>query len=390
MNKATSHFIDAVRWLAAVLVVVFHANNIFVNQADIMSAPHGPFAYVWWFIVSFGFGHEGLVMFFVFSGVLVGGSVAQRMRKPEKFFRRYMIDRIIRIYIVLIPAMLIGYGVDLCGKWLFAGRGVYEMPHYAGVFEPWLALPTLASLQGIWFRTLGTNEPLWSLGMECWYYAVFPLLLFPLAAGYGKATRTAGCIAGVAIFAIMGASGSYFAFGFLPWIIGAGARLAPRPLMHNKYLALLLWVAVGVIFRLAIRGSTLDQFPTKGFVDAANALLMGNLILTLRFDEGEGFRFCRTHLHKTMADFSYSVYALHLPILIFAWAATQALIHPGWHAELATPAHYAMAIGMTLLVMILAYPLSRLTEARTDVVRRRVHGLFAPPPKPAEQPATAS
>ena len=388
MTPAASRFIDTIRWLAALLVVLFHAGNVFVNLADIMKAPHGPLVYVWWFATPFAFAHEGLVMFFVFSGVLVGGAVVQRMRKPQTFFRRYLIDRMARIYIVLIPVLLIGFCVDMGGKWLFAGHSVYESPIFAGHFEPWLLLPTLASLQGIWFIPFGTNEPLWSLGMECWYYVVFPLLLLPLAAGYGRATRVAGCLAGIAIFAIMAASGSYFAFGFFPWVVGAAARLAPRPLVRSKYAALFLWVAVSVVIRLAMPGSKLDEFPTKAFTDGLNALMMANIIVTLRFDRGEGFRFCMSHLHKRMADFSYSVYALHLPLLVFAWAATDALIRPGWHAELARPEHYAMAIGCTLAVIVLAYGLSRVTEAKTDILRRWAHGLFLP--APAENPAPAS
>ena len=379
MNKATSEFIDANRWLAALLVVMFHAHNVFVNQADIMTASHNPLAYVWWFLICFAFGHEGLVMFFVFSGVLVGGAVIERMRRPEKFLRRYLIDRLIRIYIVLIPVLLIGYCIDMGGRWLFDGRGAYSLPHYADKFELWLMLPTLASLQGIWFPTFGTNEPLWSLGMECWYYVIFPLLFLPLAAAYSPTARWMASIAAVVIFAALAASGSYFAFGFLPWLIGAGARLAPRPLMRSKYLALAIWIVFLVVARLVIPGSKLDQFPIKAFVDGANALLVGNLIVTLRFTDGAGFRFCSLPLHKTMADFSYSVYALHVPVHMFIWAATDILIRPNWRGELATLPHYLMALGSTATVFVLAYGLSRITEARTDVVRRWAHGLFQAP-----------
>ena len=36
MNRAASQFIDAVRWMAAALVVLHHATNIFVNLSDII------------------------------------------------------------------------------------------------------------------------------------------------------------------------------------------------------------------------------------------------------------------------------------------------------------------------------------------------------------------
>ncbi len=386
MNKATSQFIDATRWLAAVLVVMIHAHNVFVNQADIMTAPHNVIEYVWWFIVSFQFGHEGLVMFFVYSGVLVGGPVLERMRKPQKFFGRYLIDRIIRIYIVLIPVLLIGFCVDNLGRWLFAAQGVYELPHLAHRFDPLLLLPTLASLQGVWFNPYGTNEALWSLGMECWYYVVFPLLFLPMAGGYGQATRIFGCVAAIAIFAALAPSGSYFAFYFIPWCAGAVARLAPRPLMRNKYVALLLWVAALVAMRLLIPADKIDVYPYKILADGLNTLLVVNLIMTLRFDTSDGFRFCNTPLHKTMADFSYSVYALHMPIVFFLWAATEKFIRPGWRGELATLPHYLMALGATSLIFVLAFGLSRVTEMRTEPVRRFFHNLFGTAPRPMEKP----
>lgn len=391
MNKAASHFIDAARWLATLLVALFHANNIFVNQADIMTATHNPLAYVWWFFINFQFGHEGLVMFFVFSGVLVGGPVIERMRKPQKFFQRYLIDRIVRIYIVLIPILAIGFCIDNFGRWIFAGAGVYELPHYAERFNAWLFLPTLASLQGIWFNPYGTNEPLWSLGMECWYYVIFPLLFLPLAAGYGRAARIAGCAFAIAAFLALAASGSHFAIYFVLWCAGAAARLAPRPLMRNKYVALVLWLAVLVAVRLLISGSKIDTYPYKIVADGLNTLLVVNLVTTLRFDPTDGFRFCNTRLHKFLADFSYSVYALHVPVLIFIWAATARFIGPGWRGELATLPHYLTAIGSVAFVGVLAFGLSRVTEMRTDPVRRFFHNLFGTPKLPARQePAAAS
>jgi peptidoglycan/LPS O-acetylase OafA/YrhL len=382
MNKAASQFVDAARWMAALVVVLHHATNIFINLADIMKASHGPLVYVWWFFTAFGFAHAGLVMFFVFSGVLVGGPLIRRMRENKPFFRKYLIDRTIRIYIVLVPVLILGAAIDLSGRALFAGRGIYETV-FAGHFEPAYLFATLASLQGIWFGAFGTNEPLWSLGMEYWYYICFPLLFLPLSAWHGRGMKIFAFCLGVAIFVALGLSGSYFAFGFWPWLIGVGVRLATKPLIRSKFLALAIWLVPMAIMRLAIPFPLIDQFPVKAAVDTVNALTVANLLLTLRFAD-TGFRFCALRLHKTMADFSYSLYAIHLPVLVFIWGLCDMFIRPGWRGELATPAHYAVAIGATLTVLAVAWLLSRATEARTDVVRRWAHGLFVPDKKPAE------
>lgn len=386
MNRAASQFIDAVRWMAAALVVLHHATNIFVNLSDIMKASHGPLVYAWWFTTAFGFAHAGLVMFFVFSGALVGGALIERMKEPKPFFRKYLIDRTVRIYIVLVPVLLLGAALDVGGRHLFAGHAVYD-PLFTDKFQPHLLLATFASLQGIWFSAFGTNDPLWSLAMEYWYYVCFPLLFLPLSAWHGRGMRIFGFSAGVALFVALGLSGSYFAFGFAPWLLGVAVRLAKKPLMKSKYLALLVWLVPMTIMRLAVPFPAIDQFPMKALVDGINALTTANLLLTLRFS-AQGFRFCDLSIHKPMADFSYSLYTLHLPVLVFIWGLTDVFIRPGWHAELATPAHYAVAIGALLFVEIAAYGISLVTERRTDVVRKWANALLPGGPKASADPAT--
>lgn len=388
MNRAASQFIDAVRWMAAALVVLHHATNIFVNLSDIMKASHGPLVYAWWFVTAFGFAHAGLVMFFVFSGALVGGALIERMKEPKPFFRKYLIDRTVRIYIVLVPVLFLGAGLDIFGRHIFAGHAVYD-PLFSDKFQLHLLLATLASLQGIWFSAFGTNDPLWSLAMEYWYYVCFPLLFLPLSAWHGRGMKIFGFSAGVAIFVALGLSGSYFAFGFLPWLLGVAVRLAKAPLVRSKYLALAIWIVPMTIMRLAVPFPAIDQFPMKAMVDGINALTTANLLLTLRFSD-RPFRFCDLSIHKPMADFSYSLYTLHLPVLVFVWGLTDVFIRPGWHAELATPAHYAVAIGALLLVEILAYGISLLTERRTDVVRKWANALLPGAPKPASGAAATA
>ena len=65
MSNAVSRFIDAMRWLAALMVALHHANNMFINQADLMKAEHWPPVYAWWFITAYTFAHGAVVVFFV-------------------------------------------------------------------------------------------------------------------------------------------------------------------------------------------------------------------------------------------------------------------------------------------------------------------------------------
>ena len=136
-------------------MLVAHAGNLFISQSDIMTAPHGPGAYAWWFLT--GFPHQAVIVFFVISGYLVGGNVIAKARGDEPFLAKYFTDRVVRIYLVLIPVILIGWALDTAGRRWFAGFGVYDASMFAGSFDPRLLWPNLLNLQGIFFPAFGTN-----------------------------------------------------------------------------------------------------------------------------------------------------------------------------------------------------------------------------------------
>ncbi len=375
MTPALSHFINCARWLAASFVVMHHAHNLFVNHADIMTAPHAPPIYVWWFLTAYPFAHGAVVVFFVLSGFLVGGSVIERSAGVKPWLRNYVIDRTSRIYVVLLPTIALVFALDTIGRHIFAGFGIYELPFYAGAFDPARILATLVSLQGIWFPTFGTNIALWSLGMEYFYYIVFALLMLPRSTAYRSGARWAACALGLALFVALALSPSYFLFGAFVWLLGALTRIAPRPIVKSRWAALLVWVAAVSAIRLLTRGAIVDDHPRKELLDAVNALFFANVLLTLRFDEGEGFTWCRAKFHHKIADFSYTLYATHMPILVWIWALSTLLFGPDWRLALATPLHYAWTVGAVLVLMSAAYAISRVTEARTGEVRSWLQGV---------------
>lgn len=198
MPIALSHFIDVARWVAALAVMLGHA--AFISLPDIMTAPHGPGVYVWWFMTAFW--HQAVIVFFVISGFLVGGKAFRLSRGDAPFLRDYLIDRFSRIYIVFAPALALGVFVDTLGRHVFAGAGIYEWPAWDGVFAPSHVFAALFQLQSIWSGPVGTNGPLWSLACEFWYYIVFPLLLAPLCGAYSARIRIAlfFCGLGLLIF----------------------------------------------------------------------------------------------------------------------------------------------------------------------------------------------
>ena len=61
-----------------------HVSATFVSVPDIMTAPHNPLAYVWWFFTPYIFAHEAVIIFFVLSGFLVGGAVLGRRTQKSR------------------------------------------------------------------------------------------------------------------------------------------------------------------------------------------------------------------------------------------------------------------------------------------------------------------
>ncbi|PPD23391.1 MAG: acyltransferase [Methylocystis sp.] len=392
-----SQFLEASRWLGALVVLAVHTNNMFTNQADIMSAPHGPLAYVWWFYSAFELGHQAVLAFFVMSGYLVGGAVLAHMRKNQGFLREYFIHRVSRIYLVVGPAVTLTLVLDSLGRWLFASSGVYEWPLFKGHFSPILFLASFLNLQGIAFDYFGTNGPLWSLACEFWYYVTFPLLLLPFARNYPLALRFLGFALGAALFLALSTPPSWFKFGYILWAGGAFATLLARPIIRSRWQALILYAAVVAVIRLVVRGHLIEAHPW--LADAGDLLASGlfiNVLLAFRYGPAEGFSLLRPKFHKTLADFSFSLYSIHMPILIFARAAVGSTLGNDWATQLATPQNYAVAFSVMGVAIVAGYFFSRVTEAKTGAARRKLRALLdrwapepAAAPAPAQQPVAA-
>jgi peptidoglycan/LPS O-acetylase OafA/YrhL len=369
-SRQDSRFIVVARWVAAFAVLIAHAGSLFISQSDIMTAPHGPGAYVWWFLT--GFPHQAVIIFFVISGFLVGGNVIEKSRSTEPFLAKYFADRTVRIYLVLIPVILLGWCLDTVGRYFLAGFGLYDAPMFAGSFDLRLLGPNLLNLQGIFFPTFGTNGPLWSLGCEFWYYIAWALLLLPLTQS-APLVRLIGFAFGAALAVSFSISGVFFFVGGLIWIAGALVRFMPRPLIRSKGLALFIFLAVTAAVRLIVRGKIPSNPVWAALADAAVALSFCNLLLSLRFSQSKEWALCNWRIHKPLSDFSFSLYACHLPIIVFAAAAADYAFGLGWRSQLPGDLHWVVTFGLLALTLCAAWLLSCVTEARTEDARLAVY-----------------
>lgn len=366
-----SQMLEFCRWAGALLVLAVHSTNMFVSLKDIMDAPHAPPVYAWWFFVAFELGHQAVIAFFVMSGYLVGGAVLASIKKQKDFMREYLIHRFARIYVVTIPALILTFCVDFIGRNWLQNSDIYGSDLFKGHFTFDVFAGNILNLQELYIPFYGTNSPLWSLACEFWYYISFPLLAAPLAPNYSRPLRYGAFALGALICVFMGAASEWFRFGFLLWVIGALASLPSRPIIASRWGATALYVAAVIPIRLLVRGPLLAEHPWLfEAADLVGTLLFSNLMLTVRHSPKEGWVLLRQAYHRKLADFSFSLYSTHMPMLILLRAVADSIMGPGWAAELATPAHWATLVGVMSVSIAVAYGFSRLTEAHTGAARR--------------------
>jgi peptidoglycan/LPS O-acetylase OafA/YrhL len=120
--------------------------------------------------------------------------------------------------------------------------------------------------------------------------------------------------------------------------------------------------------------------------DMTTAVLFLNVIVTLKFSETGGWSLFAPTWHKTLADFSFSLYCIHTPLLIFVRAGVDFMLGPNWTKQPATSAQW-MLMGATMSVVIaLAYVFSRYTEAKTLTARKVLRSFLARFDRPVVTP----
>ncbi len=372
MPDKLSQLLYAARWLGMLLVLGVHATGAFMNFNDLTTQNIPLFAGVWRLFISYPFGRQAVIGFFVMSGFLVGGQVLARLGGEKPFLRDYFIHRFVRIYMVVIPATAITFVFDTLGRTIFpASYGSY--PIFEGHYDPRYILTNLLNFQGVIAKHYGTNGPLWSVGYEFWYYIIFPLLLAPMIVSIDQ-TRGRICALLAMLFCIaITLKQIWFPFGLLLWSLGAIISLLQKPIVSSPRRALIQFLSTGLLLGVILNTDVIKAHPWVQYLsDTMTALAFANLILAIRFKKNLNWKLLDWHGHKSLADFSFTLYAIHNPTLMLLRAMTTAALGPDWSAGTASHEQWAaLALAMALTI-ILAYALSRFTEGKVGAARRYV------------------
>lgn len=364
-----SLLIALLRGLAALQVAAAHLRSDFMPGLRTLEQPS-----LWYQALAFGtgFAHQAVLLFFLISGWLVGGSLLNKMAEPGAL-RNYAIDRVSRLWTVLVPTFALSVAIGILTGALAARHADFSP---ANAYS-WSALAgNLAGLQTIAVPPFGGNYPLWSLANESWYYLMFALLVLGLF-GNGRARALWAAVLMLCMAVLPLAITLYF----LLWLLGAlFSRVRLDCGMPTRVLLGALLALLSVYFRL--HGSNDDLVPASFGQDVLLSLVFLALLSSTTATPVTGMAPLRAAA-ALLSRFSFTLYVVHVPLMgLLHWLlwhlfGLRMLSPDRWSGLLAYAALLAVVLGF-------AYGFYLLFEARTGQVRRLMkRSLAGAPPLPA-------
>ena len=360
-----SVLLDAVRGMAAVVVLLEHWRNLFfVDYKDI---PAHRLLLAPLYVVSSA-GHQAVVIFFVLSGYLISRSVFRSLDAQQWSWRSYLLHRLSRLWIVLIP------GLILCAVWDMIGLHYAHAPalyggalfnHMTPDVRSVLTWPLWVSnalfLQVVRSRVFGSDGALWSLSYEFWYYILFPLGLFALR----RKTRVMPRVICIVLFvAVLVFVGPAITGAFPIWLLGTLLALVPTPGdgfirragSRLRIVAALMYVAVFLM---------IAKMPSLHYSDYILAVLTFAFLWILLSAKEPSRPSLAERSARELSRFSFTLYVAHTPLATLLVALI--LGDTRW---VPTAAHLLFGFGLLAVLLAYSYGVAAVTEFNTDRWRR--------------------
>jgi peptidoglycan/LPS O-acetylase OafA/YrhL len=371
--------LDLLRGLAALAVCAGHLRGfLFVDYGEITT----PGIFDRAFYLATSLGHQAVVVFFVLSGYLVGGSALNAFWNNRWSWQQYAMRRMTRLWVVLIPALLLTLVMDSAGQHLggAAYKGSLHRLYNSGPSQtapadlsPSTFLGNLLFLQTIQVPCYGTNGPLWSLANEFWYYALFPLACaagFGLVRGLGKPSSAAQALLCLTLFLLLLC---WLPIGLtmpgLIWLIGTAAFWTARSSKVAAFCRHPAVLTVSGVAAVATLAATKSNSPWGS--DYAVGVAFGVWMVGLASKSIMPRPL--TRLAGRLSDLSYTLYLVHFPVLAFTFFS----FFKGRQFQPA-PAGYLVFMALLLGTLAVSTGLWWCFERNTDRVRKRLENLLFP------------
>lgn len=370
LTQRASIHLDMARGLAAFAVLISHVRGFFFvpyhelnHHSMVISAIYA----------ATSLGHQAVIVFFVLSGFFIVTTVVGSFRNRTWSWTVYLVNRIVRLSLVLIPALFLCLLLDSIGMALPFTVAFYRHPVESVISSSVASLETFRNfigsffyVQGILAQPFGSDGPLWSLSYEFWYYILFPVVACMLTRKLRLRARIGYCAAAVSILFFIGPT---IAVYFAIWLIGgviAMMMLSGSTQYRPGWASAAAIVPLACVLSVSIARPLDSGFLMDSVVAAGFAICMYSLLEMPEKPIGTFYATFARHL----AGFSYTLYLTHFPILFFIRAS----IHqPMWRPDFL---HLLYAAFIAAAAIVVAWSIAQVTEAKTSFVRRKILGLF--------------
>ena len=309
MNKLSKepeghyYWLDIIRFLAAFAVMACHFRGAFFEEFSLLpESQQNPIVFIFYSITRLGY--EAVLVFFVLSGLLVGGKAIKRIADGSFQIKSFVIDRFVRIMLPLVSALLLFIPIAL----------VFDLPLSA---KNWLG--SLFSVQGI--LTAPAFETLWSLSYEVWFY----ILTFSIGVIMLKRIKTSsykymiGCIS---LFVTMSVFVKLECYYLFIWFFGALAlwKVLPRNKMF-MWVSLILSIVALCFLQLGSGSHVIDENSLQdGLTRKIISLFFGFFFAifvqqVIQVKPTNSFSIKLNSVGTKLAAFSYTLYLTHVPVL---------------------------------------------------------------------------
>ncbi|MDB5361782.1 MAG: acyltransferase [Rhodospirillales bacterium] len=368
MTRPLSLLLDVIRFIAALLVFFHHA-------AIGKFASGLPYRLI-------ATDREPVILFFVLSGFVIAYSAETKDRSPGT----YALNRLARLYSVVLPALVLTALLEPLGSWLapqlYADHWIDPVT-LANIGRP-LGLQLVATglyVNEIWWWDVwpSVNSPFWSLGYEAVYYVLYALVLWG-----GRFRWAWAALAAVA-------AGPKILLLLPLWVLGVGTYHAIKAEKLNRargYLLVAATVAAYVLFLVLGAKAALDRLvlgwrPDMGLLLSNSDEFLSNYVTGVLFSGlliglAAVARDLAVPLYRlqkpirALAGLTFTLYLFHYPLVYFLRATVLAT-----GLERFSP---LIVTGGTLGLVALLAPV---TEAQKGTVRRLLARIATRTERPA-------
>lgn len=325
-NLATmqSDQLDSLRGAAAIIVVLAHANQIFIAPNYYTPVP----------LVGL-LASSAVMVFFVLSGFLIFKSIEKNLErnKGEFSFSQFCYSRLLRLWPPLVLALfLMAFFYIIAPLFFPSGTNNFlpaignYIPRDGYFIEEKEIFGALFFFNGFFSTTPSSNGPLWSLSIEFWYYIIAGFVVWK------KKWWKVPCYISALVIVWIGSTEQQFTYYLCVW--WAGYLLG---LLHSKQAipsTKLLWILSTMFF-----SSAAVLASRYIFVAYSNNPIAQSFWLTAYFNISIGLGFSTMLAlmfkgaiifptnFKSVAAYSYSLYILHFPIFLFIFGLTQPVLN---------------------------------------------------------------